>query len=207
MIRKPGKGRAVCTCACSSCSPYKINFITCLLNPLCFSGNTQTSSELPNSFNSVCLRGECRLRSSRFRFLLAKREKHSPHALARLPLGWKEAKTTAMQAMASVVLLLASFHSRVNFLSILSILMNIAVLDWKILFSYLIVLIHGRRNRPMFTGCFSVSYHPFNVPLQEGLYLNSRLSSTWMPLSTRFTGSDTTFIPRRTSMIFLVHIR
>ena len=110
-----------------------------------------------------------------------------------------------MQAMASVVLLLASFHSRLNFLSILSILMNIAVLDWKILFSYLIVLIHGRRNRTMFTGCFSVSYHPFNVLPQEGLYLNSRLSSTWMPLSMRFTGSDTTFIPRRTSMIFQVY--
>ena len=47
----------------------------------------------------------------------------------------------------------------------------------------------------MFTVCFSVSYHPFNVPLQEGLYLNSRLSSTWMPLSMRFTGLRHYFHP------------
>ena len=61
-----------------------------------------------------------------------------------------------------------------------------------------------RKNKAMSTGCYSVSYRPWSEVPPRDPCLNSRLSSIWMPLSMRFTGSGITFIQRQTSMTFQV---
>ena len=61
-----------------------------------------------------------------------------------------------------------------------------------------------RKNKAMCTGCYSVSYRLWSEVPPRDPCSNSRLSSIWMPLSMRSTGSDTTFTQRQTSMTFQV---
>ena len=61
-----------------------------------------------------------------------------------------------------------------------------------------------RKNKAMCTGCYSVSYRLWSEAPPRDPCSNSRLSSIWMPLSMRSTGSGTTFTQRQTSMTFQV---